>query len=449
MAATVTSRHLEIARAFDDATFTLDVGGAETADVGAWKHYFPSAPGLTLRSGKMTADAHADGSLAEKRGRANLRLLARRLTVGRGSDQLTADVTGTAKLSDVSVAERWAVGEATISADDVAGRLGPVLLAGKLATQVELRRATWEGRTLDFSGSHVALQGVSARSARTGAAILAVPLLTLVAPRLVLGPSGVDGHASLDVPRADIVHLAALGELVSLPQGLTLEQGSGRVKVHTEVDLGSGSMRGDGEAVAWGVHARAGSTEVFGDVDCVVRARSAGGSTDLSGSTLSITRAGTGKGAAPEDAWWGKIALREATLRTTGGLRFDAKAQLAAKDATPATVLVSQNTGAPAWATNVFRMPVLDAGAEVRVTPAAFEVRGLVAHGGNTSVRAEYASREGRQDGAVLMELTWIDLAYDLSEGASGLVLIEPQAWYARKTATMRVEEDSRSPRYR
>ena len=46
MAAAVTSRHLELAHFFDDARFTLDVGDAETTDVGAWKHYFPSTSAL-------------------------------------------------------------------------------------------------------------------------------------------------------------------------------------------------------------------------------------------------------------------------------------------------------------------------------------------------------------------------------------------------------------------
>jgi hypothetical protein len=131
--------------------------------------------------------------------------------------------------------------------------------------------------------------------------------------------------------------------------------------------------------------------------------------------------------------------LTDATLRTSGGVRFDGKAHLAAKDAAPATALVAQNAGVPAWAANAFRMPALEADAELLVDPTSFEVRSLVAHGGgSTSVRAEYTKRGGHQDGAVLMDLGWIDLGYNLAEGSTGLVLLGPRSWFSRKTSAMR-----------
>jgi hypothetical protein len=36
------------------------------------------------------------------------------------------------------------------------------------------------------------------------------------------------------------------------------------------------------------------------------------------------------------------------------------------------------------------------------------------------------------------MDLGWIDLGYDLADGATGLVLFGPEAWFGRKTTTMR-----------
>ena len=400
IAAIVTSRRLRLADALDDARFSIDVGGAETSDVAAWRRYLPSTSPVDVRSGVVTAGGHADGAFAGG----------------------------------------WAVGVATITADDVTARLGPALLAGKVAVHVNLRRGAWASRTFDLSGSDVVLRAVSAKSARSAVTLVDVPQLTVAAPRLAFGPSGVDGHVTIDLPRADLVHLGGLGELLPLPKGLGIEDGRGRARFHADVELGSGSMRGDGEVVARGVRGRVGSTELFGDLDCAVKLRrtGSGGWTDLSGSTLAVTRAGTGNGPPSDDAWWANLVLREATLRTSGGLRFDAKAHLAAKDASPATVLVSENTAVPTWAANVFRMPVLDADAQVRVAPSSLEVRSLVARGGSTSVRAEYAKRDGRQVGAVLLDLGWIDLGYDLSDGATGLVLVGPQGWYERKTGTMR-----------
>jgi hypothetical protein len=442
IAATVTSRHLQLVRVFDDARFTLDVKGAETNDLAAWKDLLPSTSPVAVRSGRVTAEARADGSLAEGRGRAELRLLARRLTVKRGSDQFTADVISDARLLDVSLPGGWFAGAATVTADDAAARVGRTLLAGKLATHVELRRGTWADRRFDFSGSKVVLRSVSARSKPSGTAVLVVPSLSAVAPRFTFAPSGVEGQVSIDLPRADLLDLRRLRELLPVPPGLRIERGRGRARLHADVELGSGSIRGDGEVVARGVRVRVGSTQVFGDLALAVKARRTGGalgSTDWSGSSLAITHAGTGKAIPLEDAWWAKVALRKATLGTSRGVRFDAKVHLTAKDASPATAIVSQNTGVPSWAANIFTMPGLDADAQVRIAPSSFEVRSLAARGGNTSLRAEYAKRDGRQDGAVLMDLGWINLGYDLADGATGLVLFGPEGWYARKTAILRI----------
>jgi hypothetical protein len=83
-------------------------------------------------------------------------------------------------------------------------------------------------------------------------------------------------------------------------------------------------------------------------------------------------------------------------------------------------------------------MPVLDADAQLRLGPSSFEMHSLVAHGGSTSLRAEYAKRNGRQDGAVLLDLGWTALGYDLADGATGLVLFGPESWFGRKTTMMR-----------
>jgi hypothetical protein len=110
---------------------------------------------------------------------------------------------------------------------------------------------------------------------------------------------------------------------------------------------------------------------------------------------------------------------------------------LTAKDASPATVVVAQNSGVPAWAASIFRMPALAADAQVSIRRDSVEVRSLVARGGSKSFRAEYAKRSGRQDGALLFDLGWLDVGYDLTEGATGIVLLGPERWFGRKVATM------------
>jgi hypothetical protein len=332
-------------------------------------------------------------------------------------------------------------GTVTIATDTLAVRLGRGVLTGKLGMIVELRRGTWANRTLDLSGSSVSLRTVAVGSEHKDVPVLVVASLSAVATRLVVAPSGADGYVSLDLPRAELENLARLHELLPLPTDIRLERGSARAGLHVDVEVGSGSMRGNSEVALRGLRARVGSTRFFGDISGTLKARHAGRtgeSTDFSGSTLSIRHASTGEAVRSEDAWWGNLALREATLWTSGGVRLDVKAHFTAKDATPATVFVAESKGFPSWAASILRMPILHADAEMRASLSTLEVRSLVARGGNTSLRAEYAKRDGRQDGAVLMDLGWIGFGYDLADGATGLVLIGPESWFKRRVAILR-----------
>lgn len=400
IATTLTSSRLQLTHFLTDTNFSVDVAGAETSDVGAWHDYFPSGLPFVIRSGSVTGSGHAEGSVAKERGRATLQLFARRLGVEREHDQLSADVA---------------------------------------VSHINLRSARLDDEAFDFSGSDLALRAVSATASPNKAAFLSIPSLTATAPHFTLAPSGLEGHVAVDVPRADLLDLRRLNGWLPASSVIRVERGTGRAKVRADVELGSGAMRGDAEVVAHGIRARVGTSKFSGDFSGKVRAQRAGGaagSTDFSGSRLALSRVSTA--ASPEAAWWGAVTLKRATLRTSDGARFDASVHLTAKDATPATVVVAQNSGVPAWAANIFRMPALTADAQVTIRPSSVELRSLVAHGGGKSLRAEYAKRDGREDGAVLLDLGWIDLGYDLADGATGFVLLGPHSWFGRKVATMR-----------
>jgi hypothetical protein len=70
-----------------------------------------------------------------------------------------------------------------------------------------------------------------------------------VAPRLTLAPSGVTGHVSIDLAHPELLGLGSLRDLLPMPNGLSIDGGTGRASLHADVDLGSGSTRGDGEVI--------------------------------------------------------------------------------------------------------------------------------------------------------------------------------------------------------
>jgi len=437
--AQVTTHHLRLARAFDDAGFIVDIGGAATNDIAEWKPLIPRT--IAARSGRISADAHADGSLAERRGNANINLSALHLTVERGVESLTSDIAGTAQVTDLSLAEGWTSGSATVAANHMAVRIGPAMVASTGAIDVVFGRATWEAGGFALSNGSAILRDASAWSPSSGRALFVMPFLSAVARRVSITPSGTSGHVSLDIPVARLPNLGVLRELVPRATALAIESGNGRATLHANMDLSSRSLRGAATLVAQGVRARAGATELFGDLHLTVRARHDGGAedeTDISETSLVIDNAGTGTADLPDDRWWGKAVLRRGALRIGGGLRVDATVHIDAKDALPATALVSQNAGVPPWATAIFRMPQLRADAQVRLSPSSFEVRSLVARGGTTSLRAEYSRQDGHEDGCLLMGLGWTDLGYGLGDSGSGLVLVGAESWFAREVAAKR-----------
>jgi hypothetical protein len=406
VAATFTTHHLHVADAFDDTLFAVDVQGAETNDLEAWRRFVPSAPEGVFHSGVVTADGHVDGSLPER----HLR------------------------------------GKAKVVADGLLMELGRVSVRGKLAANVVAGRWAWADHTANLSGSDIILRDVSARSstrAEGAANVIDVPSVAIRAPHLELAPSGVKGNASLDLERA-VVRLSDVREIVTLPNAFGFEGGEAQASLHAELDMDSGLIQGESRIVAQAVRAKIGASAVSGDVDVQVKARGSerdGESTDFSGTSVAITHAGAGDARAqPEDAWWGTVDLAKATLSTRGGPRLEAQVHVKAKDASPATVLVSQNAGVPEWAANIFRMPILDATADLRFTKSSFEIRSLVARGGAQSIRMEYARHGERTEGALLADLGLVEVGYDLTDGATGIVLLGSETWFNGKVASMRAK---------
>ncbi|HEV3190950.1 MAG TPA: hypothetical protein VGY54_10660, partial [Polyangiaceae bacterium] len=76
-----------------------------------------------------------------------------------------------------------------------------------------------------------------------------------------------------------------------------------------------------------------------------------------------------------------------------------------------------------------------------RATGSSLELRSMRAQGGPASVRIEYAKRgAARQQGAMLLDLGWVELGYDLSEGSAGLVVLGSEGWFDRKSAMIRAD---------
>ncbi len=345
----------------------------------------------------------------------------------------------------LSLSAQHASGAATIVADGVGARYGAAIVEGRLVARVALRRWSLVDHAFELGRSDVVLRDVSVRAdlaARPHADILSVSSLTLNASRLAVGPSGNEGSISLDVPSATIVDLSSPAMMAALPSDVCVERGRVDASLHAETDLRSGSTNGDSHVVVRDFRARFGATTVAAALSADLRARRASSnrasgldSVDLSGSTVAVTEGRIGHGAA---TWLGNIEMGDAIFRSRDGASFHADLRGTATDASPATVLLADNAGVPTWAANIFRMPHLQVSGEIRATGSSLELRSVVARGGATSVQMEYARHGTRQEGAVLMDLGWVELGYDLTTGSSGLVVLDSAGWFGRKATRIR-----------
>jgi hypothetical protein len=92
-------------------------------------------------------------------------------------------------------------------------------------------------------------------------------------------------------------------------------------------------------------------------------------------------------------------------------------------------------------------MPVLDATARIRLGSSSIDIRSLVARGSGTSIRMEYTRRDRKTEGAVLADLGWIEVGYDLTDGATGVVLLGSEGWFDRKASAMDLESKGTTAR--
>jgi hypothetical protein len=252
------------------------------------------------------------------------------------------------------------------------------------------------------------------------------------------------------MPSATIVDLRTLASVGALPPEISVQGGQLGASMHVDANLGSGAANGDARVVARDLKARFGSTIATAGLTVDVKARRDASETsglapiDLSGSKVAITDGGIGPG---QGSWRGNFELADAILHTGNGsagaqdqpgVDFEAQVHGTATDASPAAALVADNAGVPAWAANMFRMPNLHVDGEVRATGSSLELRSLAAQGGGASVRMEYAKRGALQNGAMLMDLGWVEMGYDLTAGSTGLVVLGSEGWFNRKSAMIR-----------
>jgi len=395
IAATLVSRNLDLAaHPFADPVYAVEVGGAETDSLAYWSSRLRLPSELRVTTGILTAGGRLEGVIDEKSAKGHLRFGVKGLVVDQGKTEIRGNATGVIQVD------------------------------GSL-----------EKRRVDLSGSEVSLREVRAT---TGGVSLDVPTLDARAKGLVVAMSGVTGRVSVDAPVVRIPSLSAVGGLLPLPQDIAIDGGRASARMRLDVDLAR--LAGDGEVAitASDLRLRLGAQRMQGDLTVALSARQNGAVTELSGSQVAFKSTE----AAGTLDWWGRVQLRQATLSVRPGLRFRTFVSAAAKDGSPLTALVADNTALPQWVLDAVSTKGLEATGELVVTPSVFAVRSVEAHAQGADVGFEFGKiRKEKKEWALLLDLGVALAGVDVANGQTQVLLFGARPWFHAKVALLEAVE--------
>jgi hypothetical protein len=339
---------------------------------------------------------------------------------------------------EVSLLEKVATGDLSLSADPIAVELGPLAIRGRAEARVARATLDWGTKGLALWNSRAALHEFVVTRVEDGKRLFEAPVLAARALRAAVGPKGTTGAVLVELPRGDFPDLAALAEMASLPASIRVEKGRGLAVVRGDVDLDSLSLQGDAQVSTQGLGVRIGSELFESNLAAHLEAHRTSATaelTDLSGSAFELASDDV-----HAEKWWARATAPEASLRLTGGVGLFARVRIEAKDASPAEAVVASVTGVPRWLLAAAPMDHLTAEGKIRAAPSFFEVQSLEARGGTTSVHVEYVRHDDDKQGAALVDVGALALGFKLGGRGPGFVLFGADSWFKGKVAAMRID---------
>ena len=249
--------------------------------------------------------------------------------------------------------------------------------------------------------------------------------------RCSAGPCEVTGDVHLEVSRAELESLESLRTVVELPASILLQRGRAKARGRVDWDLGAGSASGAGDVEIAGLRMKAGEETLEGWVRGVVRARATGSGIDLSGSALRF-RSSAASG------WWADLDVPRAQVRLRPALAIDTVVSIRAKDGSPVESVVAAQAGIPGWVAGWVPVDPLRASARILSRRHAFEVRGLRATGGGTTIDLSYVDRSPAAAWALLLQRGVLRVGVRGGAGGTSFSLMDADRWYAEQAFALR-----------
>jgi hypothetical protein len=438
----ITSRKLRLSHGFDDASFHVHASDVRTKSVEQWVS--SRDRDSTWATGAVHVDADFDVSQEPSRVVGDIYFGVTDATIATNSVRITTDLKGEAKIEDGSIDEKRIDAVVDLeSPQPVVTRAGQLHVTSLVSAHVHVKARTQPKTRVEFSGSEIRFRdAVADYAANQALRLFSAPEIAVRLPKAIVTDSGLQGSASLDLPRAESNNLSTLHDLLPFPDSLKLVGGAAQADAHATVDLATLSGHGEMNVMVSRLDVRIDKAPVFGNLGLRMQAvRGENGSTDLSGSSLAFARGDAPNAPRNAEAWSAKFDMPHATFVMSPSPYFLAALRGEATDASPATMFVSGATGIPEWLTNAFRMRGLKVATGLLVAPSRIEVQGLDARGDGAFVRFEYARLGAMKDGAMYIGTGPFAASIDLAGGSARPVLFGPEKWFNEDVAKLRREE--------
>jgi hypothetical protein len=433
LALSLSSRQLDLTHAFSDATFVLDVAGAETESLETWLARMVPASELEVTAGTVTGGGHLVGAVAGGPLNGRITFHARDLSmVGTGVSG-RGNVDGDVLLTGLDRDRHTFAGAADLVADGLTAHGGGATLESHVQAHAAVRGGHWGPLRMDLAGSHLSLAGALAT---VKGVRLEVPSFAVHTADLALGHDGLAGTVSIEAPRVELRQLATVAALVPLPDDVVVDGGAGTASLRLDVDVARLTCSGEARLVARGLRMRMGAQSMPGQLVVALQATGRGDRTDLSGSSITFRGAG-----APDTLdWWGSVHLRETTLRVRPRLLFRTLITAEAKDASPWTALVASSTPIPQWVLSLVSTAQFEVTGEVRATPSLLSARSVDADAKGAEVHFELARTPTDTSWAMLLDLGAVVGGVGVAAGKTEFLLFGARPWFQQRTASLEAE---------
>ncbi len=416
LALAITTRELDVAKPFRDATFEADARDVQTASLASWAFRMGLPGDVRLEGGHVRGEAHASGNI--------IRALRGELA-GRAE----------AHVEDLGVrASRLMVR----SSADVELRL-PSLAAAEHAADVSGSRVTLADTRVTFFGQ---CSGASKATPCKRTARVLLPRVVASASELAFSQGHRRGALDIDVPQAVFPDLASLGALFVSSPLISVQSGRGTARAHLTLDVGTGSGRADAEVRADSLQFKIGDQILNGTATASVSARGPLNALDLSNTTLSFR--------GDESGWWADARLPRATVSLGPAPGANLSFAANARDGSPVVSAAAKASSVPRWIMNLVPLNALSVAGDLVASPTLIELPSIRAESRGATVEFCYAKGPPPSDGkwALLVETGIFHVGVH-GNGGAGLVPVNARPWFEGESAAIRAAAESSAAAHR